>query len=135
SRRSSGRRTAGQDSLWKIYRDVSAKFNRVMHQFNYRALLTAVERQATREGVALRKVKPAYTSLIGRVKYQPTMASVSIMRRRWSLAAGAASKVGGRTSPKTCGSGCKRRVSGMTRPIVKPTGAHGIAPNGPSLPP
>ena len=52
-------------------RDVSAKFNRVTHQFNYRALLTAVERQATREGVALRKVKPAYTSLIGRVKYQP----------------------------------------------------------------
>ncbi|MHB1610404.1 MAG: IS200/IS605 family accessory protein TnpB-related protein [Sulfobacillus sp.] len=51
--------------------DVSAKFNRVTHQFNYRALLTAVERQATREGVALRKVKPAYTSLIGRVKYQP----------------------------------------------------------------
>ena len=52
-------------------RDVSAKFNRVTHQFNYRALLTAVERQAAREGVALRKVKPAYPSLIGRVKYQP----------------------------------------------------------------
>ncbi|MCL4521885.1 MAG: transposase, partial [Firmicutes bacterium] len=29
-------------------RDVSAKFNRVTHQFNYRALLTAVERQAAR---------------------------------------------------------------------------------------
>ena len=52
-------------------RDVSAKFNRVTHQFNYRALLTAIERQAAREGVALRKVKPAYTSLIGLVKYQP----------------------------------------------------------------
>ncbi|WP_430626641.1 IS200/IS605 family accessory protein TnpB-related protein [Sulfobacillus thermotolerans] len=52
-------------------RDVSAKFNRVTHQFNYRALLTAVERQAAREGVALRKVKPAYTSIIGRFKYQP----------------------------------------------------------------
>ena len=52
-------------------RDVSAKFNRVTHQFNYRALLTAVERQAAREGVALRKVKPAYTSMIGRFKYQP----------------------------------------------------------------
>ncbi len=52
-------------------RDVSAQFNRVTHQFNYRALLTAVERQAAREGVALRKVKPAYTSIIGRFKYQP----------------------------------------------------------------
>jgi len=52
-------------------RDVSAKFNRVTHQFNYRALLTAVERQAAREGVALRTVKPAYTSMIGRFKYQP----------------------------------------------------------------
>ncbi len=52
-------------------RDVSAKFNRVTHQFNYRSLLTAVERQAAREGVALRKVKPAYTSIIGRFKYQP----------------------------------------------------------------
>ena len=52
-------------------RDVSAKFNRVTHQFNYRALLTAVERQAAREGVAIRKVKPAYTSIIGQLKYQP----------------------------------------------------------------
>ncbi len=52
-------------------RDFSAKFNRATHEFNYRALLTAVERQATREGVAWRKVKPAYTSMIGRFKYQP----------------------------------------------------------------
>ena len=52
-------------------RDVSAKFNQVTHPFNYRAFLTTVERQAAREGVALRKVQPAYASLIGRVKYQP----------------------------------------------------------------
>ncbi len=51
-------------------RDVSAKFNRVTLQFNYRAWMTLVERQAAREGVALRKVKPAYISLIGRFKYQ-----------------------------------------------------------------
>ena len=37
----------------------------------YRALLTAIEREALQEGVALRKVKPAYTSIIGRFKYQP----------------------------------------------------------------
>ncbi len=52
-------------------RDVGAKFNRVTHQFNYRALLTAIERQAAREGVAVNKVHPAYTSIIGRFKYQP----------------------------------------------------------------
>ena len=52
-------------------RDVSAKFNRVTHQFNYRALLTAIEREALREGVEIRHVHPAYTSIIGRFKYQP----------------------------------------------------------------
>ncbi len=52
-------------------REVSAKFNRVTHQFTYRALLTAIERQAAREGVAWRKVKPAYTSIVGRFKYHP----------------------------------------------------------------
>ncbi|PSR35195.1 MAG: hypothetical protein C7B46_01945 [Sulfobacillus benefaciens] len=34
-------------------------------------MLTAIERQAAREGVAVRKVKPAYTSMIGQFKYQP----------------------------------------------------------------
>ena len=52
-------------------KDVSAKFNRVTHQFTYRAFLTALARQAAREGVEVRKVKPAYTSMIGRFKYQP----------------------------------------------------------------
>jgi hypothetical protein len=36
-----------------------------MHQFNYRALLTTVGRQAARA------VPPAYTSIMGRFKYQP----------------------------------------------------------------
>ncbi len=52
-------------------KDVSAKFNRVTHQFTYRAFLTALKRQAAREGVEVRKAKPAYTSIIGRLKYQP----------------------------------------------------------------
>ena len=51
--------------------DVSAKFNRVTHQFTYRAFLTALARQAAREGVEVRQAKPAYTSIIGRFKYQP----------------------------------------------------------------
>ncbi len=51
--------------------DVSAKFNRVTHQFTSRAFLTALARQAAREGVEVRQAKPAYTSIIGRFKYQP----------------------------------------------------------------
>ena len=51
--------------------DVSAKFNRVTHQFTFRAFLTALARQAAREGVEVRQAKPAYTSIIGRFKYQP----------------------------------------------------------------
>lgn len=50
-------------------RDVSAQFHRVTQQFTYRALLTAVAREALRQGVAIRTVPPAYTSLIGRFKY------------------------------------------------------------------
>ncbi len=52
-------------------KDLSAKFNRVTHQFTYRAFLTALTRQAAREGVEVRQTKPAYTSVIGRFKYQP----------------------------------------------------------------
>ena len=52
-------------------KDVSAKFNRVTHQFTYRAFLAALTRHAAREGVEVRQAKPAYTSMIGRFKYQP----------------------------------------------------------------
>ena len=37
----------------------------------YRKVLAAVERRALREGVEIRKIHPAYTSVIGRLKYQP----------------------------------------------------------------
>ncbi len=52
-------------------KEVSTKFRRITHQFVYRRVLVAVEREAKREGVELRKVHPAYTSVIGRLKYQP----------------------------------------------------------------
>ena len=52
-------------------KDVGAKFNRMTHQFTYRAFLMALARQAAREGVEVRQTKPAYTSMIGRFKYQP----------------------------------------------------------------
>jgi IS605 OrfB family transposase len=49
--------------------EVSAKFHRVSHQFVYRGLLKAIERRALRQGVPIRKVHPAYTSVIGILKY------------------------------------------------------------------
>ncbi len=52
-------------------KETSRKFRRVTHQFTYRRMLEAVARRAWREGVELRKVHPAYTSVIGRLKYQP----------------------------------------------------------------
>ena len=45
------------------------RFNRMSHNFVYRRLLEAIERRAIRCGVAIRKVNPAYTSIIGKYKY------------------------------------------------------------------
>ena len=52
-------------------KETSRKFRRITHQFVYRKVLETVERRAEREGVEIRKVHPAYTSVIGRLKYQP----------------------------------------------------------------
>lgn len=50
---------------------LSAKFHRMSHSFCYRKLLETIERICLRHGVELKKVHPAYTSVIGRLKYQP----------------------------------------------------------------
>ena len=52
-------------------KETSRKFRRITHQFVYRKVIETVERRAEREGVEIRKVHPAYTSVIGRLKYQP----------------------------------------------------------------
>ena len=59
-----------EDLKFKDNRDVRAKTARKIHQFNYAALLEGIEREAIREGVEIIKVNPAYTSIIGRYKYQ-----------------------------------------------------------------
>lgn len=41
------------------------------HQFSYRKFLEALQRRAEREGVSIRLVNPAYTSVIGLWKYVP----------------------------------------------------------------
>ncbi len=65
-------------------RDVRAKFNRVTHQFDYRTLLTAIDRQSAREGVALRKAHLAYTSMIGRFQYQPRNTGLVCITPGWT---------------------------------------------------
>jgi IS605 OrfB family transposase len=59
-----------EDLKFKDNRDVRAKTGRKIHQFNYARLLEGLEREAIREGVEAIKVNPAYTSIIGRYKYQ-----------------------------------------------------------------
>lgn len=51
--------------------EVSAKFHRISHSFCYRKMLQAIERNCKRYGVELIQVHPAFTSVIGRLKYQP----------------------------------------------------------------
>ena len=46
------------------------KFERISHQFVYRKLLTFLERGCKREGIEVIKVNPAFTSIIGKYKYQ-----------------------------------------------------------------
>jgi IS605 OrfB family transposase len=46
------------------------KFNRMKHNFIYSQLLRAIERRAIKDGVEIRKVNPAFTSIAGILKYQ-----------------------------------------------------------------
>lgn len=55
---------------FKDDRDVSSKFNRISHSFVWSTFLEMVERRAAREKVPIVKVKPAFTSIIGILKYQ-----------------------------------------------------------------
>ena len=47
------------------------KFSNSNHLFTYREFLLALERRAIKEGVGIRKVNPAYTSVLGKLKYAP----------------------------------------------------------------
>ena len=45
------------------------KFNRMRHNFSYRAIIEAIDRRALKEGVKVVDVPPAYTSIIGCAKF------------------------------------------------------------------
>jgi IS605 OrfB family transposase len=46
------------------------KFNRMRHNFIYSQLLRAIERRAAKDGVEVKKINPAFTSIAGILKYQ-----------------------------------------------------------------
>ena len=64
------------------------KFNRMRHNFIYASLLQAIERRALKDGVEVRRINPAFTSITGMLKYQDqyslnrhTAAALVIARR------------------------------------------------------
>ena len=59
-----------EDLAFKDDKSVTAKFNRMSHGFIWSKFLEMTERRALRQGVPLVKVKPAFTSIIGILKYQ-----------------------------------------------------------------
>ena len=46
------------------------KLNRIFHQFTYMRLAEAVVREARQQGVAVKRVNPAFSSVIGQMKYR-----------------------------------------------------------------
>lgn len=68
------------------------KFNRMKHNFIYASMLQAIERRAVKDGVEIRKVNPAFTSITGILKYQEqyslnrhTAAALVIARRGYGI--------------------------------------------------
>ena len=53
--------------------DGLAKLRRKLHKWAYRSVLEKIEVYARRLGVQLIKVNPAYTSIIGKLKYSPML--------------------------------------------------------------
>ncbi|GAV25909.1 ISChy5, transposase, partial [Carboxydothermus islandicus] len=47
------------------------KSRRIKHSFSYRKLISRIKTLAQRYGIAIREVSPAYTSVIGMLKYAP----------------------------------------------------------------
>jgi len=61
---------AVEDLKFKNDKSITAKFNRMSHGFIWSKFLEYIDRCAAREGVPVIKVKPAFTSAIGILKYQ-----------------------------------------------------------------
>ena len=51
-------------------REQSNKYARMLSSFSYNQIISSIESKAFKEGIEVNKVNPAYTSIIGRIKYQ-----------------------------------------------------------------
>jgi IS605 OrfB family transposase len=51
-------------------KDSYHKFNRIKSNFLYRKILDAIQSRASKEGIAVREVHSAFTSILGQLKYQ-----------------------------------------------------------------
>jgi len=61
------------ESLNFVKKNKGKRFNRMSHNFVYRRLLESIERRAIKCGVAIKRVHPAYTSIIGKYKYATSL--------------------------------------------------------------
>lgn len=52
--------------------DTDRRFNRITHAFTHRKLLETIHTRCWKEGLAVQEVNPAFSSIIGRVKYAET---------------------------------------------------------------
>ena len=52
--------------------DTDRRFNRITHAFTHRKLLETVYTRCWKEGLSVRVVNPAFSSIIGQVKYAET---------------------------------------------------------------
>jgi len=58
-----------EDITLRQQHDTNKKFNRLTHSFAKKKLMEALIRRGLRNGFQIKKVNPAYTSVIGRFKY------------------------------------------------------------------
>jgi len=54
------------------------KLNRIFHQFAYSRLIEAIVREAKQQGVAIKQIDPAFSSVIGQMKYQKTYPHLAV---------------------------------------------------------
>jgi len=54
----------------KVFENQGRRFNRIKSNFVWKKLLTLLERKCIENGIMYKKVNPAFTSVIGKLKYQ-----------------------------------------------------------------
>jgi len=61
--------------------DGKAKLRKKLHSWNFKGLLSKIEKLARLNGIEVVKVNPAFTSVIGSLKYAPQLAIQGYSKR------------------------------------------------------